>query len=83
MNTYDQNQNSNINIKNLYLILKKNLGYVLFCLFSFYYFYLIHLDSLEHASERGISISQAWDDLKSNKFMSELLNASNAAREIQ
>ena len=49
----------------------------------YYYFYLIHLDSLEHASERRISIYQAWDDLKSNKFMNELVTACNAAQKIK
>lgn len=39
--------------------------------------YYIHKDAVKHSSDKFISLSQAWEDVKTNKFMKVSINACN------
>jgi hypothetical protein len=67
-----------VNIKNLLSHLKNNFGEVIILMFIGWYFYQIHIDGLKHSSDKYISLSEAWGNLKSN--MHEMINACDVAQ---
>ncbi|MGQ3890222.1 hypothetical protein ACQUW5_14500 [Legionella sp. CNM-1927-20] len=60
-------------------LLKGNFLKIAFLIFSVWYFYQIHLDVLEHASDKYISISQALESVNSTFLINQ--TACNAALE--
>lgn len=56
--------------------------YIIFFLFLCWFTYGVHMDSKQHASDNFISLSEAWENLKSGKYMHEMVNACKTAKLI-
>ena len=69
-----------LNIKNLLSRLKDNFIDVILIIFMCWFFYQVHLDGLNHVSDKFISLSNGWENLKSNKYMHEMINACSVAQ---
>ena len=67
-------------INSLISRLKDNVLHIILLLFVGLFFYQVHMDGLNHASDKFISLSEAWDNLKSNKYMHEMINSCEVAQ---
>ncbi|HIF0232296.1 TPA: hypothetical protein ACXYK5_002214 [Legionella pneumophila] len=70
----------NLPMNSLLSRLKDNAFYIIFFLFLAWFAYELHMDSKQHASDNFISLSQAWNDLKSGKHFHELVDACTIAQ---
>ena len=53
---------------------------IIFLMLGCWFFYQVHMDGLNHASDEFISLSEGWENLKSNKYMHEMINACEIAQ---
>ena len=67
------------NAKRFLPILKDNFLTILLVIFLGWWFYLMHMDAVKHASDKYISFSEAWDNLTSNKYMHIMQDSCDAA----
>ncbi|WP_058532881.1 hypothetical protein [Legionella saoudiensis] len=70
----------NLSPSGLFTHLKDNVYYIIVSLFVTLYFYGLHLDSKQQNPNDFISISEAWENLASGKFIHEMTNACSTAR---
>lgn len=71
-----------LNIKSLLSSLKDNLLNIILLIAVCYFFFQVHMDGLNHASDKFISLSEGWENIKSNKYMHEMINACDLAHDI-
>lgn len=75
-----------LKLKRLPAFFKDNLLSIIFLVTVSLFFYKVHMDDLNHSSgtDKFISLSEGWDNLKSNKYMHEMINAcDNANRTLK
>lgn len=83
MNSSSQEQPYlHVPINGLLSRLKDNLFYIIFFLLFGWYAYGVHMDSKQQNPDDFISLSEAWENLKSGKYMHEMVNACNTAKLI-
>ena len=70
-----------LNIKSLLSRLKDNLLNIILLMLVCWFFYQVHMDGLNHASDKFISLSEGWKNLKSNKYMHEMISACDLAQD--
>ena len=70
----------NLKINGLLSRLKDNLFYIIFLLFFCWFAYQVHMDGLNHKADKFISLSEAWENLTSNQYMQNMVNACAIAK---
>lgn len=75
--------NLKLNKKNFISFLKAILLNVILILAASIFFYKMHINSLNNTSDKFISLSDAWENIKTNKYMHELQEACDLVRNSQ
>ncbi|MFJ1269306.1 hypothetical protein ACD661_12130 [Legionella lytica] len=57
--------------------LRNRLFYIILLLICCWYGYQIYLDGQNHKADKSISLPEAWDDIKSSKFIHDIENSFN------